>query len=274
MSMEDKECLKKFYEEVGEKYPEEEKVYHTLRGRLRKKFVLTYLKNFEGKLLDVGCNRGMYLRHYLGGPRFGIDLSHSVLKKVPKTAALFLAVGDAERLFFFKKNTFDALLCSEVLEHCLDPLAVFQGIAYVLRPGGKALITTPNYRKKRTDWIDMGELVHYDVHSECDDTYFHTAYRPQELADLAASVNLKIKKLGTLEKEIKYATKIPVLFLLAGRLVNRIFRSSRFDQFNQKLFDQMSIGIYSVCRITGLDKLFSKMVKEGVRSYIILTKSG
>ena len=271
MSQREKEHLKNFYEQVGGKYPEEEKVYRTLRGQLRKKFVLSHLNQFKGKLLDVGCNHGMYLQHYQGGPRFGVDLSHSVLKKAPKTAALFLAVGDAERLCY-QENTFDAVLCSEVIEHCLDPLAVFQGIAYVLRPGGKALVTTPNYRNKRTDWIDMGELRHYDVHSECDDTYFHTAYRPEELAELAASVHLKIKKLGTLEKEIKYTAKIPVLFLLAGRFFNRIFRSSRLDQLNQKLFDQMTIGIYNVCCITGLDRLLLKLVKEGVRTYILVTK--
>jgi len=267
-----KQHLKKFYEEVGEKYPEQEIVYQTLKGKLRKKFVLSHLHRFKGRLLDVGCNQGMYLQHYKGGSSFGVDLSHSVLQKVPQNSQTHLIVGDAERLFAFQENSFDAVLCSEVIEHCLNPQSVFNGIAHVLQSGGTALITTPNYSKFQTGWIDLGELRHYDVHSDCNDTYFHTAFRPEELCELARGANLKVETVGTFEKEIKYASKIPVVILLAGRLLNRIFRSSRFDHFNQKFFERLSIMIYNICRFTGLDRILVGFIKEGVRSYILLRK--
>ena len=77
----DEARLKNFYEEVGAKYPEEEVVYHTLKGRLRKKFVLNFVRGARGRFLDVGCNTGVYLRHYENGNAIGIDLAHSVLKK-------------------------------------------------------------------------------------------------------------------------------------------------------------------------------------------------
>jgi len=72
-------ALKRFYESVGENYPEEEEVYTTLRGKLRRQFVLSRLAQFNGSLLDVGCNRGMYLLAYQGGARFGVDISRSVV---------------------------------------------------------------------------------------------------------------------------------------------------------------------------------------------------
>ena len=76
-----REALRQFYEEVAEKYPEEEEVYQTLRGRLRKAFVIEKISRFNGSILDVGCNRCIYLSAYSGGERFGIDISFNILKK-------------------------------------------------------------------------------------------------------------------------------------------------------------------------------------------------
>ncbi|MFQ5825309.1 MAG: methyltransferase domain-containing protein, partial [bacterium] len=118
-----KQALKTFYEEVGQKYPEEEEVYRTLRGKLRRNFVLSYLRRFSGSLLDIGCNRGMYLEVYNCGPCFGVDLSFNVLKKAHNNKPKHLVVADAECLQCFKLECFDNVLCSEVLEHCLNPQA-------------------------------------------------------------------------------------------------------------------------------------------------------
>ena len=271
---EEKRALKKFYEEVGERYPEEEEVYHTLRGILRKEFILAHLQKFRGSLLDVGCNRGMYLNAYEGGERFGVDLSLNVLRKAHNRSRLHLAVADAERLQCFKSASFDHVLCSEVLEHCLHPQAIFAGIAHVLKPGGVALLTTPNYTRRRPKWIALGPLTRYDIDCECDDGYFHTAYRPEELRRMAREADLRVLKVGTLEKEVKYAAKIPVVFLLLGRLLNRLLRSERLDRLNEALFNQLTILIYRICHATGLEKLLLRMIPEGVRSYVIMQRKG
>ena len=43
----------------------------------------------------------------------------------------------------FEDGAFDCVLCTEVLEHCPDPVAVMREIERVLRPGGYAFVTTP-----------------------------------------------------------------------------------------------------------------------------------
>ena len=269
--------VKPFYEEVGAKYPEEQIVYRELRGILRRKFILEHLGKAKGFLLDVGCNAGLYLRHYRGGPAVGVDISYNVLRrakwKIAQSATTqnrYFIVGDAENLSFLKPGCFDFVLCSEVLEHVFHPEMVVAGIFQVLRLGGKALITTPNYRKQRPTWIDLGELRNYGITGG---QYLHTAYRPEELEKMAKQVGLTPVESGTLEWEVKYATRLPVVILLLLRQLNKwTFSSSRFDHWNQCFFNWGSKTIYHICHFLQLEKLWQKFIKEGVRSYIIVRK--
>lgn len=277
MTMAVKTALKQFYDQVGEKYPEEEQVYRTLRGQLRRSFILAQLENVQGSFLDLGCNQGMYLQHYRKGPGFGVDLSLPVLKKAQKRAfdspQPFFVAGDAEKLHFFRPDSFQFVLCSEVLEHCLNPTAIFSGIAYVLRSGGTVLLTTPNYTRKRPQWIGLGTLKNYQVETELGDSYFHTAYRPEELQHFAEAAGLKALKVGTLEKEVRYAAKIPAVVLLLNRWLNRFFlHSDRFERWNEAWFEKFSLVIYSFARNTGIHTMLMKQISEGVRSFLIAQK--
>lgn len=270
--MGDQELLKKFYDQVGENYPEEEYVYHTLRGRLRKKFVVDWLAQQSGCLLEIGTNRGMYLQHYDGGTRFGVDLSRSVLRAAHRAKPVFYAVADAERLFCFKSGAFDRVLCSEVIEHCFSPEAVFRSIAHVLKPNGCALLTTPNYRRKRPTWVGLDAMQNYGITSTWQEKYFHTAYRPQELVDFAQQAGLEVVQSGTLEKEIKYLAKIPAAFLLFGRALNKLFKSRRFAAWNETFFQRLSNFLYDMTRATLFEKAALLFVKEGGRSFIMVKK--
>lgn len=49
--------------------------------------------------------------------------------------------------------SFDAVLCTEMLEHVPDPVAVIQEFARVLRPGGQLLLTAP-----------LGSGIHQEPH--------------------------------------------------------------------------------------------------------------
>lgn len=270
---ETQKALQTFYEQVGEKYPEEEQVYHTLRGMLRKKFVLSFLAGMHGSLLDIGCNRGMYLSLYRNGPCYGMDVSRAVLRKARHQSGIYYFVADAERLQAIQAERFDHVLCSEVLEHCLHPEKIFSGIAQVLKPGGRALVTTPNYTRYRPQWISLGSLEQYQVSSDCDEGYFHTAYRPEELRDLAQGAGLKILAAGTFEKEVKYAAKLPAALLLTVRWCNRVIKSRRLERWNENLFNRFTNAMYYLARVTGIHYLIMPCIKEGVRTYIWVEKS-
>ena len=263
-----------FYESVGQKYPEQDTVYQTLKGKLRKKFVLKYISQWQGKFLDIGCNQGIYLLGYQGGWKMGVDISLHVLQKLKhRFQDINLAVSDAQALDCLQSNTFNGILCSEVLEHVYEPEKMIAEIARLLVPGGKALITTPNYKKKRPEWTETGVLRQYGIQGVQSDTYFHTAYQPEELAEMGKTAGLCMLESGTLEKEIKYAAKVPAVIFIIGRWLNRqVFRSEWLERFNQNLFNRFTIWIYHLARLTGLDFLLKHFILRGVRSYILLQK--
>ena len=268
----EKKKLKQFYDQVGEHYPEEETVYNKLRGLLRKKFVLEWLEKQSGSLLEIGTNRGMYLQHYDGGQRFGIDLSQPVLKQAHREKPVHYAVADAERLYCFKADSVDRVLCSEVIEHCFNPQEIFRSIEHVLKPGGTALITTPNYKGERPTWVELGSMLGYGVTGAWQEKYFHTAYHPDELAEFAKTAGLEVAQVGTLEKEIKYIGKIPAVILHAGRAVNKIIRSPKFGQWNEDFFHHLCLLLYRLTRGTALERFFLSRIKTGARTFIIVRK--
>jgi 2-polyprenyl-3-methyl-5-hydroxy-6-metoxy-1,4-benzoquinol methylase len=95
---------------------------------------------------EVGCGGGHLLRRFPQARLTAIDPSGLALESARNQlrgydvrflhgAVEDLALGSA---------SFDRVVCSEVLEHTLDPELVLQTIARLLRPGGVAVITVPN----------------------------------------------------------------------------------------------------------------------------------
>jgi SAM-dependent methyltransferase len=65
-------------------------------------------------------------------------------------------VAPAERLDFLESGTVDVVLCTQVLEHALDPREVVGEMRRVLRPAGIALLSThgvfPYHGQPRDYW--------------------------------------------------------------------------------------------------------------------------
>lgn len=71
------------------------------------------------------------------------DFSCSFLAMAPRRPGLALAQADAAALPF-KSAAFDAVICSEVIEHVEAPANAVMEIARVLKPSGILLLTVPN----------------------------------------------------------------------------------------------------------------------------------
>ena len=126
---------------------------------------LEYLNPEKGsKILDLGCGQG---RHCFGAYMhadvdvFGFDMNHvDVLKaqinfeefdESSSNKSCSFGVTDGRKLPF-NKNSFDYVICSEVLEHIIDFESVIEEIERVLKPGGIFAASVPKYLPEWICW--------------------------------------------------------------------------------------------------------------------------
>ena len=100
----------------------------------------------SGKLLDIGCNYGFFLR--VCEPYFetyGVDISQYAIfqakNHAPKSKILYC---DVQKGMPFKNETFDVVTMFDLLEHLANYPYVLKEIYRILSPDGVFLLTTPN----------------------------------------------------------------------------------------------------------------------------------
>ena len=118
------------------------------------------------RVLDLGCGEGRHVHglHMVGGlDVIGVDLDEPSLEKARSGLATLpdraeddpfetrFETGNATALDF-EDDSFDVLICSEVLEHLPDYDAALREIRRVLRPKGRLCITVPHAWPERICW--------------------------------------------------------------------------------------------------------------------------
>ncbi len=104
----------------------------------------------KDKILDVGCGDGfyLYLLSHMGDFNLtGIDSDPVALKIAKKQIGrkyIKYVVGDVLKMPF-KKESFNKIVCSEVLEHLEDDEQGVKEIKRVLKKNGVACITVPHW---------------------------------------------------------------------------------------------------------------------------------
>ena len=98
------------------------------------------------RILEVGCGGGHVLRLFPDSKLTGVDVSGSMLAKARRNLRGYdvsFHKGELKDLDLPQAG-FDKIICSEVLEHVVDPDSIVLRIAGLLRPGGRAVVTFPN----------------------------------------------------------------------------------------------------------------------------------
>lgn len=113
------------------------------------------------RVLDMGCGEGRHLHALSILPdvtAVGLDLSEADLLKARQSwrellpdAPLCLTAGDAGRLPF-PDDCFDAVVCSEVLEHLQDWHGALAEIQRIVKPGGQIALSVPRYWPEAICW--------------------------------------------------------------------------------------------------------------------------
>lgn len=127
-----------------------------IHQRLLRPYVLSpgYVK---GDLLEVGCGEGRGIDWLIPSVNSytAIDKIAPVIEKLQQKypQAKFLS-GNIPPLAAFSDNSFDSLVSFQVIEHIQDDHLFLKEIHRMLKPGGIALLTTPNrpYSLSRNPW--------------------------------------------------------------------------------------------------------------------------
>jgi len=176
----------------------------------------------EDRVLEVGCGAGNILEKSFSGKLFGVDISSFILAKAKQklNQIAFLFQGDAQNLPC-KDGVFTYVICSEVLEHLLDPSLSLHEIKRVLDCRGVAVISVPNeiwINRIKTilvrigifNWLLHGKGEYMEMPEKMEDEWhLHTYSLPVWLALFEKSFKVtRLKRIPFVWLPLRYVVRL------------------------------------------------------------------
>jgi SAM-dependent methyltransferase len=130
---------------------------------LRVREVEAVANSEPGRVLDVGCGRGVLLQEFRrrGWEVLGTELSEQAASFARQSLNIPVEIGDLETVHF-PANYFDAITLWHVLEHVPNPRALLAEIYRILKPDGVLLVAVPNFGSFESR-ISKDKWFHLDV---------------------------------------------------------------------------------------------------------------
>lgn len=98
------------------------------------------------RVLVIGCGGGDELRLVQSDHVTAFDLSFNAVAHARQQVSQHNYLQADGMNLPFADGSFDLVLTSEVIEHILEPAKMMREIYRVLSPGGKVVVTTPNWQ--------------------------------------------------------------------------------------------------------------------------------
>ena len=183
--------------------------------------MLDFIPVEVNSVLEIGCGSGAFgaLVKQQRGCRYTGDELMDQAAELAKTRLDEVVVTNIETTPLpFPKESFDCLVCNDVLEHLVDPWSVLKMLTGFLKPGGYVIISLPNVRfsevvknlvvRKRWDYEERGVL---------DRTHLRF-FTESSVSTLCKSAGLEVLQLRGINP-IKYAWRLQLLnIMLLGAL--------------------------------------------------------
>ncbi len=161
------------------------------------KAILEYAREVEGRLLDVGCGSKPYRSWFTRCSDYiGVDIDREETRR----RGIADLVYDGKTLPF-KDGEFDALLCTQVLEHVFTPVDFLRELARVLRPGGRMILSVPFAWDEHEVPFDYGRYTSYGLRYILEQSGFRVLRMTKTRAGIAAVIQLWI---AVMYKQIQF----------------------------------------------------------------------
>lgn len=145
-----------------------------------------FLPELRGAVVDVGCGSQPY-RHLLAAATecVGVDVDTPVTRALGEADVFY----DGRRLPFADAR-FDAVLCSQVLEHVFAPADFLAELHRVLRPDGRLLLATPFAWDEHEQPRDFARYASFGLRALLESAGFEILAQRKTCADARALVQL------------------------------------------------------------------------------------
>lgn len=161
-----------------------------------KKLTIQNLKRIDidygpfDKVVDIGCGEKPYQKYVSANSYIGIDVEVSGRNNDTKLPDLYY---DGENLPF-ENDSIDFILCTEVLEHCLEPEKIVSEMHRCLKPNGIAFITVPSMWGEHEMPYDFRRYMSNGIIKLLEDKSFHVVDIQAEDRGLLAFVKLGLSE--------------------------------------------------------------------------------
>jgi SAM-dependent methyltransferase len=155
------------------------------------------------KVLDIGCGHRPYESYFAHCEYIGIDVTTSGRSAADKRAHVYFNGIDVP----FDDAQVDAVLCTEVLEHAIEPAQLVSEIRRVLRPGGRALITVPFIWGEHETPFDFRRFSTFGIRRLLDDAKLEIVSAGKLTPGIDAIEALVRSEIGNFENNVLPPTK-------------------------------------------------------------------
>ena len=186
--------------------------YFISRYQLRRALLNINFKFIPHDILDVGCGSMPYRDLFPSSSCYeGLEIDQPRNRSNPLVSHFYNGTD-----FPLSDNSFDVVLCSQVLEHCFTPDSLLSEISRVLRPGGYLILTIPFFWPEHEQPYDSQRYTSFGLRKLVDRAGLKTLHLEKTNIGLSAMIQLTIDYLESLLRPLQRHSRF---WLLTTRII-------------------------------------------------------
>jgi len=243
--------LDRFYENLGLSYEDSHYYIHPFGISRKKKLLKLLSPNKNDIICDLGCGDGNLSKDLIKQVKevYGTDISPTRVERARKNGIKAFCYDVCST--HFKSNYFDKIICSEVIEHVIEPRELLRETYRLLKGNGTVVLTVPYNQviektilqipKKELEQMNFYEIIKkYNI----PDAHLNS-FSKEEIISIMEEEGFKVKQVDFTHKYepifkskkiyhfISYI-KLRTRFIKKSKRINSLFDIFIFSAYRKK----------------------------------------